>query len=100
MQAPNTLLSTPLHWAALNAHMEIVQGLINFPNGPGVGLIDIKNGAGRTALGEAEIAGWEEGSAWLVGVMNLEQDDKSGGVKETSEADDELGMSAAKQMNG
>lgn len=34
-------------------------------------MIDIKNGAGRSPLGEAEIAGWEDGARWFVQVMNL-----------------------------
>lgn len=39
----------------------------------GVQLIDVRNAAGRTPLGEAELAGWEEGAQWLVQVMNLDQ---------------------------
>ncbi|KAL4249248.1 Ankyrin repeat-containing domain superfamily protein [Abortiporus biennis] len=67
----NNAKSTPLHWAALNSHLPIVQKLVQFPKGPGVDLIDVKNTAGRTPLGEAENVGWEEGANWMVGVMNL-----------------------------
>lgn len=35
-------------------------------------LIDIKNAAGRTPLGEAEQAGWDEGAKWMVEVMRLD----------------------------
>ena len=43
------------------------------PGGPGVDLIDIKNSAGRSPLGEAENVGWEEGAKWFVEVMNLQE---------------------------
>jgi len=71
--------STPLHWAAVNRHLDVVQTLVRFPTGPGVDLIDIKNDAGRSPLGEAELAGWDEGARWFVQVMNL------GEVKEDQE---------------
>jgi uncharacterized protein len=83
--------STPLHWAALNSHLSIVKKLVLFPQGPGAALIDIKNTAGRSPLGEAEFSGWEDGAQWLVGQMNL--DDGAGqAVGKEEEADgDELG---------
>lgn len=65
--------STPLHWAVVNQHLEIVQALVQFPSGPGIDMIDIKNAAGRSPLGEAEIAGWDDGARWLVQVMNLDE---------------------------
>jgi hypothetical protein len=67
----NSSLSTPLHWASLNKHLATVQKLVNHTPGPGANLIDQKNKAGRTPLGEAEMAGWEEGAQWMVSVMNL-----------------------------
>lgn len=72
LSAQNTAGSTPLHWAAVNAHLEIAKALIEFPDGPGVNLIDIKNEAGHSPLAEAEYAGWDEGAKYLVGVMNLD----------------------------
>ncbi|KAI0740969.1 cytoplasmic protein [Earliella scabrosa] len=79
-QVPTTLLSarnnagsTPLHWAALNSHLLIAQKLVQLSGGPGVDLIDIKNAVGRSPLGEAENAGWEEGAKWFVEVMNLDE---------------------------
>jgi len=54
---------------------------VQFPNGPGVDLIDIKNAAGRSPLAEAELAGWDEGAKWLVQVMNLDD----GAAKEEEE---------------
>lgn len=76
LAAQNDAQSTPLHWAALNSHLPVVQKLVQFPKGPGKDLIDIKNTAGRTPLGEAENVGWDEGAKWLVEVMNLEEGDK------------------------
>ncbi|KDQ56305.1 hypothetical protein JAAARDRAFT_158326 [Jaapia argillacea MUCL 33604] len=83
----NEALSTPLHWACINAHLPIVQALVQHKEGPGIDLIDIKNSAGRTPLGEAEIAGWDEGAKWLVGVMNL---DDAGGSQEQEGAEEEV----------
>ncbi|KAI0326064.1 cytoplasmic protein [Cubamyces sp. BRFM 1775] len=81
LAARNNAGSTPLHWAALNSHLPVAQKLVQFPGGPGVDLIDIKNSAGRSPLGEAETAGWEEGAKWFVQVMNLDE----GGGKEEEE---------------
>ena len=39
-------------------------------------MIDIKNASGRSPLGEAENAGWEEGARWFVEVMNLDESAK------------------------
>lgn len=73
LSASNHAGSTPLHWASLNCHLPIVKMLVLFPQGPGSALIDAKNSAGRSPLGEAELAGWEDGAQWLVGQMNLEE---------------------------
>ncbi|TDL16455.1 cytoplasmic protein [Rickenella mellea] len=69
----NNSRSSPLHWAALNSHLAVAKTLVEFPGGPGVDLIDIKNDAGRTPLGEAEMAGWDEGARWFVEVMKLDE---------------------------
>lgn len=74
LASQNDAGSTPLHWAALNAHLPIIQKLVQFPDGPGVNLIDFKNAAGRSPLAEAENAGWDEGAKWFVEVMNLKED--------------------------
>lgn len=76
LSAQNEAKSTALHWAALNSHLEIAQKLVKHPQGPGVDLIDIKNSAGRSPLGEAENVGWEEGAKWFVEVMNLDEGSK------------------------
>ncbi|KAH8827819.1 ankyrin repeat-containing domain protein [Flagelloscypha sp. PMI_526] len=73
LSVQNASGSTALHWAALNSHLSIVQKLVEFPDGPGVDLIDIKNKAGRSPLAEAENVGWDEGAKWLVQVMNLDE---------------------------
>ncbi|KAJ8489039.1 hypothetical protein ONZ45_g13719 [Pleurotus djamor] len=93
LSAQNNAGSTPLHWAALNAHLDVVQALVKFEAGPGVDLIDIKNAAGHTPLGEAELAGWDEGAKWLVEMMNL---DAAGDTKEGEEdADEPEGLDAS-----
>ncbi|GLB37922.1 putative ankyrin repeats (3 copies) [Lyophyllum shimeji] len=88
LAAQNSAKSTPLHWAALNKHLPVVQKLVEHPNGPGIDLIDIKNAAGHSPLGEAELAEWEEGATWLVKMMNL---DAEGGEKEVGGAEDAVG---------
>jgi uncharacterized protein len=71
--AQNAAGSTALHWAALNAQLAATQRLVRAPDGPGAALIDIKNAAGRSPLGEAEVAGWDEGARWMVEVMTLDE---------------------------
>lgn len=73
LAAQNAAQSTALHWAALNRHLAVAQRLVRHPGGPGIDLIDLKNGAGRSPLGEAENAGWEEGAKWFVEVMHLDE---------------------------
>ena len=58
---------------------------MRFPGGPGIDLIDVKNAAGRSPLGEAENVGWEEGARWFVEVMNLDEGAK--GEEELQPAD-------------
>ncbi|KAF9222400.1 cytoplasmic protein [Gyrodon lividus] len=69
----NNAGSTPLHWAAWNKHLEVAQKLVQYPGGPGVDMIDIKNAAGRSPLGEAEMAEWDDGARWFVQVMKLDE---------------------------
>ncbi|EAU91192.1 cytoplasmic protein [Coprinopsis cinerea okayama7 len=76
LAAQNNAGSTPLHWAALNNHLEVAKALVEFPGGPGVDLIDIKNEAGRSPLADAEFSGWDEGAKWLVEVMKLDPEAK------------------------
>ncbi|KAJ7647904.1 hypothetical protein FB45DRAFT_894730 [Roridomyces roridus] len=67
LSSQNTALSTPLHWAALNSHLDVMKKLVEFP----------------------KLAGWDEGAQWLVQMMNL---DPEGGVKEgESDADPTIG---------
>lgn len=73
LSAQNSAGSTALHWAALNQHLEVTQKLVRFTGGSGVDLIDIKNIAGRSPLGEAEMIGWDEGARWLVQEMKLDE---------------------------
>ncbi|KAI0774855.1 ankyrin [Trametes elegans] len=85
LAARNGAGSTALHWAALNRHLAVAQKLVRCAGGPGVDLIDVKNDAGRSPLGEAEMVGWEEGAKWFVQVMNLEEDGSGGGGKDEEE---------------
>jgi len=85
---PNTSgRSTPLHWAAMNSHLQIAKALIEHPRGPGPTLIDAHNASGRSPLGEAELAGWEEGAKYFVEVMGIQE-----GQIEAGEATDTVEM--------
>jgi ankyrin repeat protein len=98
LSAQNSAGSTALHWAALNQHLELAQKLVHFTGGPGIDLIDIKNLAGRSPLGEAEMIGWDEGARWLVQVMKLDENshhevndsDKDGLVDTTQDIEVEI----------
>ncbi|KAJ7496574.1 ankyrin repeat-containing domain protein [Mycena latifolia] len=83
LSAQNSAESTPLHWAAVNSHLDVAKKLVQFSGGPGIDMIDIKNAAGRSPLAEAELAGWDEGAQWLVEMMKLD-----GGDAKEGEADD------------
>ncbi|KAJ7750149.1 ankyrin repeat-containing domain protein [Mycena maculata] len=103
LSAQNTAESTPLHWAAVNSHLEIMKQLVQFQKGPGIDLIDIKNAAGRSPLAEAELAGWDEGAQWLVQMMKLEPGEvKEGEVEadDTPDPDPEGGDDAAIPAEG
>jgi uncharacterized protein len=82
LSTSNRAGSTALHWAALNSQLAAARCLVEFPGGPGVDLIDIKNAAGRSPLGEAEAAGWDEGAKWMVEVMRLVDAGGAGAVAE------------------
>ena len=86
ISAQNYSGSTPLHWAALNSHLDIAQKLVQHPSGPGRDLIEIKNIAGRSPLGEAELAGWEEGAKWFVQVMNINHEQEPEGLEDEGDA--------------
>ncbi|KAG8992778.1 hypothetical protein FRB90_000905 [Tulasnella sp. 427] len=91
LSVSNNAKSTPLHWATTNKQLPIVQRLIEYPGGPGSALIDQKNQAGLTAIGEAEMQEWEEGAKWLVEKMTLDGDGgkEETGVEELPEGDAE-----------
>lgn len=90
LSAQNCAGSTALHWAALNAQLGTARALVGFPGGPGADLIDIKNAAGRSPLGEAEAAGWDEGAKWMVEVMRLDEAGATQGEEEVAETDDRI----------
>lgn len=46
--------------------------------------------AGRSPLGEAEFAGWEEGAQWLLGQMTLDDVGSTAAEKEEQADEDEL----------
>lgn len=85
LSTSNRAGSTALHWAVLNAQLAAARRLVEFPGGPGIDLIDIKNAAGRSPLAEAEAAGWDEGAKWIVEVMRLVDTGRVGAVSEEEE---------------
>jgi uncharacterized protein len=88
LSAQNHAGSTALHWAAVNSQLATARALVNFQGGLGIDLIDIKNAAGRSSLGEAEAAGWDEGAKWMVQVMRL---DDAGGAEDDAPLNEEQG---------
>jgi hypothetical protein len=90
LSAQNRAGSTALHWAALNAQLGAARALVGFPGGPGPDLIDIKNAAGRSPLGEAEAAGWDEGAKWMVEEMRL--DDAGAAARDEEDAEAQKGL--------
>jgi len=78
--------STALHWAALNAQLEVAKKLVSHPDGPGRDFIDIKSKSGLSPLGEAEQAGWDEGAKWFVEMMNIDAE----GTKESVAVDEDV----------
>jgi hypothetical protein len=71
LSAPNEAGSTPLHWAAVNKHLPAMRTLVGHAPGPGAALVLVRDAAGRSPLGEAELAGWDDGARWLVEQMEL-----------------------------
>jgi ankyrin repeat protein len=100
LSAQNNAGSTALHWAALNAQLATARALVAFPDGPGARLIDVKNAAGRSPLGEAEAAGWDEGAKWMVEVMRLDDDDGDCGDRGARGAVEEDGEEPNEQYAG
>ena len=81
LNAANEAGNTPLHWAALNGHLESVKVLIH--SGADVTII---NRAGHDAVYEAEINDKSEVVDWLLGaVEELERGVGQGGQAEAGE---------------
>ncbi|KAF9049387.1 hypothetical protein BDZ89DRAFT_1057746 [Hymenopellis radicata] len=59
---------TSLLKSSNSSGLEIAKALIE---AGGAQLIDVKNKAGRSSLGEAENAGWEDGARYFVSVMEF-----------------------------
>ena len=99
LSAGNRSGSTALHWAALNSQLSTARALVEFPGGPGTDLIDIKNAAGHSPLGEAEAAEWDEGAKWMVEVMRLVDPGGAGAAAEEEEdaADGQAALISAEE---
>ncbi|KAL8692205.1 MAG: hypothetical protein Q9218_002736 [Villophora microphyllina] len=74
--------NTPLHWASMNGHLEVVKLLVD--RGADVW---IKNEAGHNAMFDAEVAGKEEVVAWLLSQQK--------GVEESGGKEEERAEEAA-----
>jgi uncharacterized protein len=88
--------NTPLHWAAMNGHLEVVKALVEAG-----GDVTVRNEAGRDAVVEAEIAGengktgCKEVVTWILGnVEGLER-----GIGGGEKADEE-GIIGEEKVNG
>lgn len=81
----------------MNSQLDVARSLVE---AGGAQLIDVKNKAGRSPLGEAENAGWEDGARYFVSVMELgaeegqadETDEKVEGPIEVTIEDAEGGV--------
>lgn len=87
INAVNDAGNTPLHWAALNGHLECVKQLVQL--GADVTII---NKAGHDAVFEAEINDKKEVVDWLLGtVEELEQGiGQNGTASTTVKAEDDM----------
>ncbi|EJT96996.1 hypothetical protein DACRYDRAFT_59950 [Dacryopinax primogenitus] len=71
LTTPNTSLSLPVHWAALNRHLPILAILVSDTRIDGAHLIALPNGSGKSSLTVAEEEGWDEGASWLADKIEL-----------------------------
>lgn len=76
INAPNLAGNTPLHYAAINGHLEAVKKLMD----AGVD-VTVKNRAGHDAIYEAEVAGKTEVVEWVLS-EGEGIDDVTGGAEE------------------
>ncbi|KAL8801793.1 MAG: hypothetical protein Q9200_006817 [Gallowayella weberi] len=91
LNLPNFSGNTPLHWAALNGHLDAVKILIGAGADPA-----IRNNAGHDAVYEAERSGKKEVVEWLLKEGQGLERGIAGG-RETDEEDKEAGEST--QLN-
>ncbi|KAG8818393.1 hypothetical protein FRC19_010676 [Serendipita sp. 401] len=95
--ANTTGSSTPLHWAAVNSHLEVAKALVLHPSGSGRLLLNARNAGGLSPLGEAELAGADEVAKWFVEVMDIDQ--KQEFVEEGDQDEMEMQASSGTAMS-
>ncbi|KAL8737266.1 MAG: hypothetical protein Q9181_001852 [Wetmoreana brouardii] len=93
----NSAGNTPLHWAAVNGHLDAVKMLVE----RGADL-EVKNNVGCDAVFEAERGGKEEVVGWLLGQQKGGEDDKErDGLEGEIEVDEkDGGVEGANMENG
>ncbi|KAL8942486.1 MAG: hypothetical protein Q9216_001630 [Gyalolechia sp. 2 TL-2023] len=95
LNLPNSSGNTPLHWAALNGHLDAVKLLVNAGAES-----TVRNNAGHDAVYEAERSGKYEVVEWLLSEGRELESGSTGGGGGTKEDDEEEEEEEQSEKNG